>query len=153
MRARKGFGSLIFYVIFFVTTVAAVRADIQGRVTDESGAAVTSLHVYLNSDSGDSHVAMTDAEGNYSDAASPGSWTIRFDSEELKQRRLAAIQRTQIVSVAEGVTTYDIHLLRTPYDIHVRLVDENGELYQTGAPDFYVQSMIVGGGFPLQGGL
>jgi hypothetical protein len=152
MHKRQGSWSLIFCVAFLWTALTSAYAGIQGRVTDDGGAAVANLQVLLYSDTGALHSAITDGDGNYSDAASAGNWTIRFDAQELKDRRLAAIQRTQIVSVVEGaVTTYDIQLLRTPYDIQVRLVDENGALYQMGAPDFYVQSMIDGERYQLQG--
>jgi hypothetical protein len=118
---------------------------VRGRIVDDSGAPIANLPIYWYSYGGFSRDVTTDADGNYSFAAHPDHWAFYFYG--LQERRLAAATvwtpRVEVVEGAE-VTTCNARLFRMPYDIHVRFVDENGDLYTSANPLLVVQSRLDG---------
>lgn len=125
--------------------VAPITNLVRGRIVDDAGAPVPNLRMYWSSNRGFWRNVTTDANGNYSFAAQADSWSFYFT--DLRERRLAMslMMRTWIaVAEAADLTTCNVRLFRLPYDIHVRFVDENGNLYTSAPPSMIAQARVDG---------
>ncbi|HEY6229303.1 MAG TPA: carboxypeptidase-like regulatory domain-containing protein, partial [Verrucomicrobiae bacterium] len=125
--------------------LSPVTNIVRGRVVDDAGAPIANVPMFWSSYGGFWRNVTTDADGNYSFAAQADRWTFYFYG--LQERRLApTFFSTRMVEVAEGaeVTTCNARLFRMPYDIHVRFVDENGNLSTSAPPSIVVQSRLDG---------
>jgi hypothetical protein len=123
-RLAKRFATL---VLVSISRLAALQQQpvpgslaetgiIQGRVLDETGAAVTAAPVNLNSEPGESHSRNTDSEGSYSFSAVPaGHLTLTitvpgFASFTSPPIRLSSDQRLTVPDITLHLATVPSHV-------------------------------------------
>lgn len=104
--------------------------SIAGRITDaaNTNAGLPGLLLFLESSSGQSTIARTDASGNFSAQVIPDSWTIILNTPELNFSGYLGLQRNpQIDASAGSVTGASIALPRATALFYGTVEDANND--------------------------
>jgi hypothetical protein len=104
-------------------TSVPVAAFLQGRVIDESGAAVTNADLRASNYSGSYSYAVTGPDGSFSVGVGEGTWYLQLDSNEDEPAMFASPETSFVVTSGSNVVNITYRVLRTTNTVNGFVTD------------------------------